>query len=86
MGFSLRLPGSSNNPWLRYLFLRPLRKRAVVQISAAKAHLNEGSSSESRGGVEVFHLGLSDVADKLGPAVDEAVKKHRVTNRPRFRP
>mgnify|MGYP001590687272 FL=1 len=42
-----------------------------------KAHLNEESSSESRGSVGVFRLGLSDVADKLGPAVDEAVRKRR---------
>ena len=42
-----------------------------------KAHLDEESSSESHGGVGVFHLGLSDVADKLGPAVDEAVRKRR---------
>ncbi|OGZ10668.1 MAG: hypothetical protein A3D67_02240 [Candidatus Lloydbacteria bacterium RIFCSPHIGHO2_02_FULL_51_22] len=42
-----------------------------------KTHLNEGSSSEIRGGVVVFHLGLSDVAGKLGPAVDDAIGKHK---------
>lgn len=42
-----------------------------------KPHLDEKSRMEESGGVATFHLGLSDVADKIGPAVDEAVRKHR---------
>lgn len=42
-----------------------------------KGRLNEESRMEKGGGVVTLHLGLSDVADKLGPAVDEAVKKRR---------
>lgn len=42
-----------------------------------KAHLGEESRLETRENVVVFHLGFSDIADKLGPAVDEAVKKRR---------
>ncbi|MEK7566773.1 MAG: hypothetical protein AAB527_01405 [Patescibacteria group bacterium] len=42
-----------------------------------KAHLNEESHVEKGGRVATFHLGFSDVADKLGPAVDEAVRKRR---------
>ncbi len=39
-----------------------------------KTHLNDKGYSESKGGVTVFHLGLEGVADKLGPAVDKAIK------------
>jgi hypothetical protein len=42
-----------------------------------KANLGEESRVEEDGRVTMFHLGLSDVADKLGPAVDEAVRKRR---------
>ena len=42
-----------------------------------KRHLNEESRVEKGGRVATFHLGLSYVADKLDPAVDEAVRKRR---------
>jgi len=42
-----------------------------------KANLGEESRVEKSGSDTTFHLGLSDVADKLGPAVDKAVKKRR---------
>ena len=49
----------------------------INTLSAAeetKAHLGDKSGWESPG---VFHLGLEDVADQLGPKVDEAVRRQR---------
>lgn len=42
-----------------------------------KSHLDEASYLETDGNTGVLHLGLADVADKLGPAVDNAVRKRR---------
>ena len=35
----------------------------------------ENTTKEIKGGMAIVTLGLSDVADKLGPAVDEATKR-----------
>lgn len=42
-----------------------------------KSRLDEESSMETSKGVVIFHLGLSDMKDKLGPRVDETIKKRR---------
>ena len=42
-----------------------------------KSRLDEASYMESNGNVGVLHLGLAEVADQLGPAVDDAVRKQR---------
>ena len=42
-----------------------------------KSHLDEESCVEENGDTTILRLGLSDVADELGPAVDEAIKKRR---------
>lgn len=48
----------------------------------AKAHLDDEATTEEFddpefGKTKVFRLGLSDVKDKLGPKVDEAIRKRR---------
>lgn len=42
-----------------------------------KSRLDEASYMETNGNTGVLHLGLAGVADKLGPAVDNAVRKRR---------
>ena len=42
---------------------------------ATKASLDKESRLESHDGFTVLRLGLAEVADKLGPAIDEAVRK-----------
>ncbi len=69
----LRTTSDANSPTIQATH----HVKTLESAKDVKAHLNEEDSSESHGGVRVFHLGLSDVADKLGPAVDEAVRKRR---------
>lgn len=47
-------------------------ENTLESAEETKANLNEESGYEGGG---VFRLGLADVADKLGPIVDEVVKK-----------
>lgn len=49
----------------------------VEAAEDVKVHLGEKTRSEDVGGVHVIHLGLLDAADKLGPAVDEVIRKRR---------
>ncbi len=42
-----------------------------------KSRLYEESRMESHGDTATLHLGLSDVKDKLGPKVDEAIRRRR---------
>lgn len=70
---TLRSTGSANSSIIQAVH----HVNTLEAAENVRAHLDEKSHSESHGNVGVFHLGLSDVADKLGPAVDEAVRKQR---------
>jgi hypothetical protein len=53
------------------------RVKTLEAAEYVKANLSEGNRVEKSGRVATFYLGLSDVADKLGPAVDKVINKLR---------
>jgi len=70
---ALRATGNNNAPTIQTMHATSTLRSA----EETRRYLSEESRREERGGVTIFHLGLSDVADKLGPAVDNAVRKLR---------
>jgi len=68
---ALRATGNSNAPTIQ-------ATHATSTLRSAKEtrqYLSEESRKEKRGGITIFYLGLSDVTDKLGPAIDNAIRK-----------
>lgn len=48
-------------------------ERMMTAATETRAHLNDPTTDDGERNV---HLGLDDVAHKLGPAIDSAVRKH----------
>jgi hypothetical protein len=67
----LRNTGDANSSTIQ----RAHHTKTLEAAENVKARLNERSFQQRRGNTMVFHLGLAGVAHRLGPAVDEAVRK-----------